>query len=305
MTKLINLQLFGEGGGAGASAGAGTGTSGADGTAVLGVAAQGDSVNNGENVNVTDSQMENTAKTPEERQKDFEALIKGEYKDEFAKRTQLIINERFKKMGGKMEELENTINSHNELLSILSQKYGVNDIESLTKAMEEDESFYEAEARERGLSVQQLKEVKTLERENKYLREMAEQEERQKEADQTLARWTNESEQLVNKYGLQDFNLQSELDNPDFVRLLAGGISLESAYKAVHFDDMIGGAMAQTAKNVREQVTNNIASRNTRPTENGVSSQNAQVFKTDVNNMTKADRQALIRRAEKGENIKL
>ena len=63
--------------------------------------------------------------------------------------------------------------------------------------------------------------------------------------------------------------------------------------------------MAQTAKNVREQVTNNIASRNTRPTENGVSSQNAQVFKTDVNNMTKADRQALIRRAEKGENIKL
>ncbi len=301
MTKLINLQLFGEGGGAGASAGAGTGTSGADGTAVLGVAAQGDSVNNGENVNVTDSQMENTAKTPEERQKDFEALIKGEYKDEFAKRTQAIINERFKKMG----ELENTLNSHNELLSILSQKYGVNDIESLTKAMEEDESFYEAEARERGLSVQQLKEIKSLERENKYLREMAEQEERQKEADQTLARWTNESEQLVNKYGLQDFNLQSELDNPDFVRLLAGGISLESAYKAVHFDDMIGGAMAQTAKNVREQVTNNIESRNTRPTENGVSSQNAQVFKTDVNNMTKADRQALIRRAEKGENIKL
>ena len=301
MTKLINLQLFGEGGGAGASAGAGTGTSGADGTAVLGVASQCDSVNNGENVNVTDSQMENTAKTPEERQKDFEALIKGEYKDEFAKRTQAIINERFKKMG----ELENTLNSHNELLSILSQKYGVNDIESLTKAMEEDESFYEAEARERGLSVQQLKEIKSLERENKYLREMAEQEERQKEADQTLARWTNESEQLVNKYGLQDFNLQSELDNPDFVRLLAGGISLESAYKAVHFDDMIGGAMAQTAKNVREQVTNNIASRNTRPTENGVSSQNAQVFKTDVNNMTKADRQALIRRAEKGENIKL
>lgn len=301
MTKLINLQLFGEGGGAGASAGAGTGTSGADGTAVLGVATQGDSVNNGENVNVTDSQMENTAKTPEERQKDFEALIKGEYKDEFAKRTQSIINERFKKMG----ELEKTLNSHNELLSILSQKYGVNDIESLTKAMEEDESFYEAEARERGLSVQQLKEVKSLERENKYLREMAEQEERQKEADQTLARWTNESEQLVNKYGLQDFNLQSELDNPDFVRLLAGGISLESAYKAVHFDDMIGGAMAQTAKNVREQVTNNIASRNTRPTENGVSSQNAQVFKTDVNNMTKADRQALIRRAEKGENITL
>ena len=80
MKKIINLQLFGEGGGAGASAGAGTGTSGAEGNAVSGLATQGASVGedtNGDNGNLTNSQVENTAKTPEERQKDFEELIKG------------------------------------------------------------------------------------------------------------------------------------------------------------------------------------------------------------------------------------
>lgn len=302
MKKIINLQLFGEGGGAGASAGAGTGTSGAEGNAVSGLATQGASVGedtNGDNGNLTNSQVENTAKTPEERQKDFEELIKGEYREEFAKRTQNIINERFKNM----REMEDTLNSQNQLISLLYQKYGVNDIESLNKAMEEDESFYEEEARNRGLSVEQLKEIKALERENTMLREAKEQAERKEQADQALARWMNESEQLKAKYGLEGFDLHAELENPDFVRLLAGGISLESAYKAVHFDDMIGGAMAQTAKNVRQQVTQSIASRNARPSENGVSSQNSQVFKTDVNNMTKAQRADLLRRAERGETI--
>lgn len=298
MKKIINLQLFGEGGGAGASTGTGAGTGGAEGNAVSGVAAPGAS--EGENVNLTNSQ-EDAANTPEERQKEFEKLIKGEFKEEFANRTQTIINERFKKMG----EMENTIDSQNQLIGMLYQKYGVDDLESLTKAMEEDESYYEDEARQRGLSVEQLKEVKALERENTMLREAQKQAERKEQADKALARWVSESEDLKARYGLENFDLQTELNNPDFVRLLAGGISLESAYKAVHFDEMIGGAMFQTAQNVRNQVTQSIASRNARPSENGVSSQNAQSFKTDVNKMTKAERAELMRRAERGETITL
>lgn len=55
---------------------------------------------------------------------------------------------------------------------MLAQKYGVDpgDLEKLSSAIEEDDSYYEDEATRRGLTVQQLKEMKRIERENETLR---------------------------------------------------------------------------------------------------------------------------------------
>ena len=114
----LNIQFFGEGAGTGASAGTGAEGSGAE-AGSIDLASQG-SANNGDNVDVTEPQGE-TAKTPQQRQEDFEALIRGEYREEFQKRTQRIIDKRFKQQG----ELENTLKSHDELLTVLAQKYGV------------------------------------------------------------------------------------------------------------------------------------------------------------------------------------
>ena len=272
----LNIQFFGEGAGTGASAGTGAEGSGAE-TGSIDLASQG-SANNGDNVDVTEPQGE-TAKTPQQRQEDFEALIRGEYREEFQKRTQRIIDKRFKQQG----ELENTLKSHDELLTVLAQKYGVDsrDAKAIMDAINKDDSFYEQEALDKGLSVKQLKEIKQLERDNASLRKAQEEAESKRHTDQIYLEWLNESEELKNKYGLDSFNLESEIQNPEFIKLLAGGISLESAYKAIHFDDMVGGAMAHTAATVKEKMANNIASRSGRPAENGVSSQSTSNFKTD------------------------
>ncbi len=296
----LNIQFFGEGAGTGASAGAGSEGSGTE-SGSNDLASQG-SANNGDNVDVTEPQGE-TAKTPQQRQEDFEALIRGEYREEFQKRTQRIIDKRFKQQG----ELENTLKSHDELLTVLAQKYGVDsrDAKAIMDAINKDDSFYEQEALDKGLSVKQLKEIKQLERDNASLRKAQEEAESKRHTDQIYSEWLNESEELKNKYGLDSFNLESEIQNPEFIKLLAGGISLESAYKAIHFDDMVGGAMAHTAATVKEKMANNIASRSGRPAENGVSSQSTSNFKTDVNKMTKADRAKIMREVQKGANVVL
>lgn len=296
----LNIQFFGEGAGTGASAGTGAEGSGAE-TGSIDLASQG-SANNGDNVDVTEPQGE-TAKTPQQRQEDFEALIRGEYREEFQKRTQRIIDKRFKQQG----ELENTLKSHDELLTVLAQKYGVDsrDAKAIMDAINKDDSFYEQEALDKGLSVKQLKEIKQLERDNASLRKAQEEAESKRHTDQIYSEWLNESEELKNKYGLDSFNLESEIQNPEFIKLLAGGISLESAYKAIHFDDMVGGAMAHTAATVKEKMANNIASRSGRPAENGVSSPSTSNFKTDVNKMTKADRAKIMREVQKGANVVL
>jgi hypothetical protein len=112
-----------------------------------------------------------------------------------------------------------------------------------------------------------------------------------------------EGQALAEKYGIADFDFRQEVQNPDFTNLLANGVSVESAYKAIHIDDMIGGAMAKTADNVRTKMAQDIASRQARPSENGASSQNAAVFKNDVNKLSKADREEIDRRVARGEII--
>lgn len=302
----FKLQLFAEGGD-----GTGTGTDGSG----LGVAEGGENGtrhSNGrrglENVIYGKASQDDSTSTedvtktsPETKAQAFENLIKGEYKEEFAKRTQGIIDERFKKTKG----MEDALKSHESILNMLSEKYGVDakDVKALTKAIEEDETFYEKEAMEKGLSVEQLKEVKRLERENAEFRQAKEEAEMKANSDRIYAQWMEEGQALAEKYGIADFDFKVEVQNPDFTNLLANGVSLESAYKAVHIDDMIGGAMAKTADNVRTKMAQDIASRQARPSENGASSQNAAVFKNDVNKLSKADREEIDRRVARGEII--
>lgn len=232
----------------------------------------------------------------------FDELIRGEYKNEFEKKTQSIINKRFRET----KTMEEALKSHNTILNMLADKYGVdaNDIDSLTRALEGDNGFYEQEALEKGLTVEQLKEIKNLERENREFRLQHEQQRMREESERIYADWTRQAEELKATYGLENFSLEEEVNNnPDFVKLLQMGISVDSAYKAIHMDEMIGGAMAKTASTVREKMSNAIQSRQARPAENGINQTTSKVFKTDVTKLTRQDREEIERRVMRGEHI--
>ena len=99
-------------------------------------------------------------------------------------------------------------------------------------------------------------------------------------------------------------DLNTEAKNPEFLKLLHSGIDVGSAYLVIHKDDIIPAAMQTAAKTVEQKLTNKIIAGGARPTENGNSSQSASVVKSDVSQLSKADRQEIIRRVQRGEKIR-
>lgn len=314
MKKLINLQLFAEGG-AGASTGAGVAGSNAGG-AVTGVAGDSPVSQEGGDLSgvvygksdmaLTQPNNVNSPNdiSPEDRQKAFDNMIKkgGEYAEAFNKRTQDIINKRFKETKG----LEEKLASQNTIMQTLATKYGVNasDIEGLTKALEDDTSMWEEAAFKEGLSVEQYRNKLALEQENARLKAAQEQIEADQGATKIYNQWLEDAEAVKQKYGV-DFDFATELENPQFTDLLGAGVQFEAAYKAVHIDEMLNGAMAQTAEKVSEALVNKVASRAQRPSENGIQSSSSRTFKSDPNKFTDADMAEIARRVEAGERIVL
>ncbi len=237
----------------------------------------------------------------EDRNSQFEALIKGEYKEAFDSRVQGIIRERLK--GN-----EATVQKYNALapvLDLLAGKYGVDssDIPALSKAIEEDETFYEDEALEKGLTVQQVKEMRKMQRENEALKKQMEESQNRQKADETVAAWMKSAEQVKQVY--PSFDLRAELQNEQFRRLLQANIPLQTAFEVIHKDEIIPAAMQFTAKQVEAKVANNVRAGQKRPAEGAAGGRSAVQVKSDPSKFTKADMDEIARRVARGERIVL
>lgn len=235
-----------------------------------------------------------------DRSAKFEELIKGEYKDLYDAKMQDTIQKRLKST----KETVDKYNALNPTLELLASKYGVEagDFEALNKAIQEDDAYYEDEAMERGLTVSQLKEIKKMERENAELKKQMEEQSRRDNANKLYSRWMNEAEQTKSVYPA--FNFENEMQNPKFLDLLRSNIDVRTAYEVIHKDEIIPAAMSFTASKVEQKLTNKIIANGSRPTENGNSSQGSSVIKSDVSQLSKAQRAEINRRAIKGEKIR-
>lgn len=237
--------------------------------------------------------------SPEDRSAAFEALIKGEYKDLYDAKVQDTIQKRLK--GSK--DIVDKYNALTPTLEMLGKKYGVNatDIEALNKAIEDDDAYYEEEAIEKGVTVEQLKQIKKMERENADLKRQMDEKANQERAERDVAMWLEQAKEASKTF--PGLNLGEELKNPQFLGLLRSGIDVSTAYFAIHNKELVPQAMQYTAKQVEQKLTNKILSSGARPQENGVSGQSSAVTKSDVSQLTKADRQEIARRVARGERI--
>ena len=303
--KLRDLQLFAEGAGGGDG---GTGAEGATGETVTAAGSQKGRKSNpladvqyGISPTKTEAVESPAAKVVEveDRNAKFDALIKGEYKDLYDAKMQDTIQKRLK--GSK--EVEEKYNALAPTLEMLAKKYGVDatDINALTRAIEEDDSYYEEEALEKGISVQQLKDIRKMEKENAELKRMREERDRKDNAAKQYATWMNQAEEAKKMYPSLDLN--EEAKNPQFLRLLNSGVDVGTAFTVIHKDEIIPAAMQYTAKTVEQKMTNKIIAGGSRPTENGNSAQGAMTSKSDVSLLTKADRAEVIRRVAGGDRI--
>lgn len=319
MEKLyFDLQLFADGG-AGAAGGDGGAAAGAEGATGVTAPDAGErrqkrvnplaNVRYGVQPSQEESPGEVAAATDEaananqdEGKKSFRDLIKGEYKADADAWAQELIRNRFKQNG----ELEEKLNSMNPLLELLGKKHNVDptDIEQLTRIIGDDDSLYEEEAIQRGMSVETLKSVKQMERENEVLKQREQQsiaDMRMRQHFDTLAQQAEAAKQLY-----PDLDLMTEMQNPIFARLTAPGVNVDvrTAYEVVHRDEMRGAEMQFAAQKSAERVANAVRANGMRPQENGMNGQQAaSQVKTDPRTLTRADREEIKRRVARGEKI--
>ena len=100
------------------------------------------------------------------------------------------------------------------------------------------------------------------------------------------------------------FDLKTEMGNGQFLKLLNSGIDVKTAYEVVHMGEIIPAAMQFAAKTVETNTAKAIASGANRPRENGMGSSSPALVKSDVSQLSKADRQEIIRRVQRGEKIR-
>lgn len=249
-----------------------------------------------------------TAETAADRQAEFDQYIR-DHKDLYDARVQRAIQDRFrgqKEIQGKADKMD----ALQPVLEMLAGKYGVDatNVDALAKAIQSDDSYYEQEAMDKGLTVQQLKQIKQLERENAEFRRTAQERERQANARKVYEQWISQGEETKTVY--PDFDLKTECNSPEtgerFMRLLRSGVDVRTSYEVVHRDDIIGGAMARAAAVAQKKTIDGIRARGMRPTENGVDpGAPARIVKSDPSKWDRKDREEIARRVRRGERIEL
>lgn len=265
----------------------------------LAIFGDGSSEGSGETASAAGMQTSTEGNPTTDLNAEFEALIKGKYKDQYNSRVSNTVRERVKNSSeivSKYEALAPT-------LQMLGKKYGVDasDIKALNKAIEEDDSYYEDEALEKGVTVEQLKEWKKIERENSELKAQMAEQERRDNANKLVATWMSQAESVKAVY--PSFNLEAEIANPKFAELLKNNIDVRTAYEVVHKDEILPAAMQFAAKQAEVKLANNIRANANRPTENGLASQSGVEVVTDVSKLSPKQRAEYAERAMRGERI--
>ena len=280
MKYRMDLRLFDDGG-AGAAVGS---TAGAEGTGKAGGA---------------DGTGTETGTQTRDFDAEFNELISGEFKDAYKKKVDAFVKDRLK--GSK--QTESKLKDAEALLNLVGERYGWDgkDYGTLRTSLESDKAYLEEEALAKGMTVEQLADMKRMERENKALREQQRQADERAAFEQKFAGWNAEAAALANVY--PNLNLTEEFNNPQFVRLLDSGVGVKAAYQAVHFDELMGGALQYTAQQAQKAALDGVKAGAMRPNENGTKGSHGANQKIDVTKLTKEDRMRLADEARRGKTI--
>lgn len=213
------------------------------------------------------------AETPPESPKQapipYSELIKSpEYKEAHKQYMNEAFQKRFKNQNARNARVD-------EILATVATKYGLdpqseNFLDDLKKATEEDDAYFEAYAAEHDMTSQEARRVALLEQKLATANKEAEAR-RVAEEDAERIR-TLRARAVETKGEYPGFDLDTEMQNPKFVKMLAllQGDTTE-AYKAVHHDEIVSNAVQRATQDAARATVNQIRGGSARPAENGVS----------------------------------
>ena len=226
---------------------------------------------------------------------------------EYNKQMQEVVKLRLKSSKGAEENLAKMTPAH----ELLARKHNLDpnnmDYEALSKAICDDNEYYEQKALEMGVPVETAKQVDQQERD---LARQKRENERTIEEQKIRNHFVSlEQQSEAMKKVFPNFDLRTELQNPAFARMTSPnvGISVEDAYYAIHRNEIQTAAMQVTAQKTAQKISNAIQAGSRRPVEAGTSSQAPSVTTFDYSKASQAQRDAfkkdLRERMARGEKV--
>ncbi len=243
----------------------------------------------------TDAQSQTASDDANNKEAEFEKLIKGEFKKQFDERMKENLKRRFKESSQfKLKALQNE-----KIIDLLMQKYGLDEFDAakLTSLINSDKALKSNETGKASEKEDILRRIEELELENEKMKKQREE----KAMQETIKAWIADGESLKESY--PDFDIEIEAENPEFLKLLKAGAGLKNAYLAMHHDEIVDTLVEKAAKEAMEKTAQAIKTRGQRPLENGMTSKSTALFKTDVSKLSPAQRAEIAKRVAKGEII--
>lgn len=244
----------------------------------------------------------------EDKDGEFEKLIKGEYKSEFDKRVQSVIDRRFK---DEIARYKNNEKASAPILDKLYMRYGIKsgDFSALAAAVDKDNSYLEQQADELGVDVSLLTKTRQAEHQMAILKQEQMNLERQRQEmaarrafDEQMSGFYSQAEEAKAVY--PDLDFAQEAKNPDFMELCLKGVPVRTAYEVIHKDEILGMAMQVSAQKAVKNTVDNIKAKGMRPDENGTTGSGV-VIKNSVSDLNNQEIDELLRRIERGEKVTL
>ena len=232
----------------------------------------------------------------------FEALTGkgGRFEKEYGAAVQKAVRARMRGA----QETQRMVERMQPLVELIGQQYGVDvsdlgkvDFESLGRMLTDDERWYEKDAMDAGVSVDQIKRQRSAERQNSILQREVERLRGEREQRQKFDTLRESFRAVQERYPQAD--LTAEIGNRAFMSLLASGFEPMQAYEAAHSQELQQAAMQYGVQRTQAQV----AANGQRPPENALGAPAGQTTKIDPGKLTPQQRAELRARVARGERI--
>ena len=224
---------------------------------------------------------------------------------EFNKRMSDTIQNRVKNMKQRESDLA-------PLPEVIGRKYGFDtsdlskvDMKALSKAVTDDDSYYEDMASEMGVSREQAKALDQREREAKRKEAEANQTMQEQMLREHYAKLQAQAAAL--KQTIPEFDLERELQNEQFYRMTlpGGGLNVEQAYYALHHNEIMQARVNAAAQRTAQALSASIQSGRSMPAENGSVSRSAPPMKDKLySEMRTNERAEWLRQAKGGKHFR-
>ena len=204
---------------------------------------------------------------------------------------------------GKYREMEGRMEKLTPALNTLMQYYDVKTEDELLKVIESTVS--EEVAARRGISVDTLNQLNTLERTKAKLAQYERERQTAAFKNAVAAECVNLKNSDPEIYG--EVSAEAIITSPAMLRLMAGGLSVKQAYDALNADAIIKkkseSAARSASSETQKAVLGNIQARQSRPAENALSDGTPADMSIDVSKLTDEQLEEYSRRARRGETI--